>query len=230
MNEMTPLQSGTTSSPKTNRAIKVVLLGNQSVGKTSIRSQFVHRYFSTSYKATIGADFLSYRIRTKDQHLVTLQIWDTAGQERFNAVSKAFYRGADIAILVYDITNPESFYDLSMWLDNFIMYCNNSRVSLLLVGNKLDNSTIRQISFRQAVEFANLNLVDEGLIDDLKQDVLETSAKNYHDVEKLFKRCGELGYRKLTEDTMTSLNFDSVDVGNPLNRQHSKSSGWFSCC
>lgn len=89
--------------------VKVVLLGDQSVGKTSLRSQYLYRYFSSMYKATIGADFLMKRVRTPDDQIMDLQIWDTAGQERFNAVSRAFYRGADIGVIVYDITNAESF-------------------------------------------------------------------------------------------------------------------------
>ncbi|VEU21820.1 DEKNAAC102331 [Brettanomyces naardenensis] len=194
-----------------SRSIKLVLLGDQGVGKTSLRCQFLYHYFSSSYKATIGADFLMYKAKTKDDSFIDLQIWDTAGQERFNAVSRAFYRGADIGIFVYDITNSESFYDLSKWIENFLSNCGSSKPFVMIVGNKIDNETIRQISYRQAVEFASTQ-VEEGLIRDVKMDVIETSAKNYRDVEKLFARCGELGEIKLKDDDMVMMSFGSVDV------------------
>eukprot|EP01084_Bolivina_argentea_P049714 91424_1 len=82
--------------------LKVVILGDASVGKTSIRNRFVNDKFSKEYKATIGADFLTKEIFIDDKS-VTIQIWDTAGQERFQSLGVAFYRGSDSCILLYDI-------------------------------------------------------------------------------------------------------------------------------
>ncbi|KAF0721376.1 hypothetical protein AaE_010076, partial [Aphanomyces astaci] len=85
--------------------LKVIILGDSGVGKTSLMNQYVNQKFTNQYKATIGADFLTKEIMS-DEKLVTMQIWDTAGQERFQSLGVAFYRGADACVLVYDITNP----------------------------------------------------------------------------------------------------------------------------
>ncbi|KDO21184.1 hypothetical protein SPRG_11043 [Saprolegnia parasitica CBS 223.65] len=99
--------------------LKVIILGDSGVGKTSLMNQYVNQKFSTQYKATIGADFLTKEIML-DEKLVTMQIWDTAGQERFQSLGVAFYRGADACVLVYDITNPTSFDKLDSWRDEFL--------------------------------------------------------------------------------------------------------------
>lgn len=195
--------------------VKVVLLGDQSVGKTSLRSQYLYRYFSSMYKATIGADFLMKRVRTPDDQIMDLQIWDTAGQERFNAVSRAFYRGADIGVIVYDITNAESFYHLAKWVDDFVANSGGSRPYLMIVGNKRDNASTRQISYRQAVEFATKQ-VEDGLIGDIDKDVVETTAKRHQDVVDLFSRCAELGAQKMKNDALSPMSFDDIDASNAV--------------
>merc|ERR1712078_475636 len=82
--------------------LKVIILGDSGVGKTSLMNQYVNKKFSTQYKATIGADFLTKEVMVGDR-LVTMQIWDTAGQERFQSLGVAFYRGADACVLVFDV-------------------------------------------------------------------------------------------------------------------------------
>lgn len=206
------------SSSNPQRAVKIVLLGDQGVGKTSLRCQFLYHYFSSTYRATIGADFLMHRMKSSDGTIVDLQIWDTAGQERFNAVSKAFYRGSDIGVIVYDITNSESFYHLAKWLDNFVANCGGSKPFIMIVGNKLDHDTTRQISMRQAVEFAT-SQIEEGLMQDVKLDVIEVSAKNKTQVNGLFQRCAELAALKLKNDDLMPISFDSVDVASEMPEQ-----------
>ncbi|TPX69100.1 hypothetical protein SpCBS45565_g02704 [Spizellomyces sp. 'palustris'] len=78
--------------------LKVVLLGDGGVGKTSLRYQFIHKRFTLAYKATIGADFITREVETEDGRKVAMQIWDTAGQERFQSLGIAFYRGADACV------------------------------------------------------------------------------------------------------------------------------------
>lgn len=99
--------------------LKVIILGDSGVGKTSLMNQYVNNKFSEQYKATIGADFCTKDV-TIDDKLVTLQIWDTAGQERFQSLGVAFFRGADACILVYDMTNPKSFESLDKWRKDFL--------------------------------------------------------------------------------------------------------------
>ncbi|OWB84145.1 hypothetical protein B5S33_g2785 [[Candida] boidinii] len=210
------------------RVVKVVLIGDQAVGKTSLRSQFVHHIFSNSYKATIGCDFLTSSVLTKDGEYVNLQLWDTAGEERFNSLSQAFYRGTDIAILVYDITRPETFHNLTKWLNTFLQFCHTSNPSIIIVGNKNDKHLLKQISHRQAREFAAKNLNNE-IINDSNLDIIETSSKSYLEVEKLFKRVAELSIIRFKELNQPELNFDSIDISNPLFNNNNNNS-WFSCC
>ncbi|CAG2198743.1 RAB7A [Mytilus edulis] len=91
--------------------LKVIILGDSGVGKTSLMNQYVNKKFSNQYKATIGADFLTKEVMVDDR-LVTMQIWDTAGQERFQSLGVAFYRGADCCVLVFDVTVPNTFKQL----------------------------------------------------------------------------------------------------------------------
>ena len=95
-------------SGKQRHFLKVVVLGDSSVGKTSIMHKYVKQTFSKNYKATIGADFMTKELLV-DEKLVTIQIWDTAGQERVMTLGPAFYKGADCCVIVYDITDERSF-------------------------------------------------------------------------------------------------------------------------
>ncbi|KAJ6480440.1 P-loop containing nucleoside triphosphate hydrolase protein, partial [Mycena sanguinolenta] len=107
---------------------KVVVIGASGVGKTSLRGQYISARFSTSYRATIGADFITKTLPAPPSSSssgaaqaepITLQIWDTAGQERFASLASAFFRGADAAILMYDVTAPETLHALRRWWDEF---------------------------------------------------------------------------------------------------------------
>jgi hypothetical protein len=100
--------------------LKVIILGDSGVGKTSLMNQYVNKKFNAQYKATIGADFLTKEV-TVDDRLVTMQIWDTAGQERFQSLGVAFYRGADSCVLVYDVLQPKTFDNLDSWKDEFLI-------------------------------------------------------------------------------------------------------------
>jgi len=90
------------------KLLKIVILGDSGVGKTSLMERYVNERFVQQYKATIGADFLSKEIAIDDK-LVNMAIWDTAGQERYQSLGPAFYRGADACLLVYDVTDLKSF-------------------------------------------------------------------------------------------------------------------------
>ena len=100
--------------------LKVIILGDSGVGKTSLLNRYVNNKFDNRYQATIGADF-----RTKETEvegtLVTLQIWDTAGQERYQSLGSAFYRGADACLLVFDLSSQESFRNLTAWHHEFMV-------------------------------------------------------------------------------------------------------------
>ncbi|KAI9607036.1 hypothetical protein KEM48_001638 [Puccinia striiformis f. sp. tritici PST-130] len=129
--------------------LKVIILGDSGVGKTSLMNQYVNKRFSTQYKATIGADFLTKEVYIESpdpsnpssinpqqpasssvvahnsnngsDRVVTMQLWDTAGQERFQSLGVAFYRGADCCVLVFDVNSSKSFETLDSWRDEFLI-------------------------------------------------------------------------------------------------------------
>lgn len=161
--------------------LKVIILGDSGVGKTSLMNQYVNGKFSNSYKATIGADFLTKEVMIDDK-LVTLQIWDTAGQERFQSLGVAFYRGADACILVYDITNPNSFEKLNKWRSEFINQANISEPDnfpFVVIGNKVDKEGSRAVPKSNATQWCKSF---EGKAIPL----YETSAKENSKVEGCF--------------------------------------------
>lgn len=122
------------------KLLKVIVLGDSGVGKTSLMNQFVSQRFSASYKATIGADFLCKDLTVSGTD-VTLQCWDTAGQERFQSLGVAFYRGSDCCILVFDVTSQKSFDNLSFWIDEFLIQSaprDPDSFPFVVLGNKTD--------------------------------------------------------------------------------------------
>ena len=132
--------------------LKVILLGDSGVGKTSLMNRYQTGAFTGQYKATIGADFLSKDLTVTDPTTglpkpCTLQIWDTAGQERFQSLGTAFYRGADACLLVYDVTDPRSLDHLESWKEEFLRNVvggfggeGPSDFSFVVLGNKIDRS------------------------------------------------------------------------------------------
>ncbi|KAI0042007.1 ras-domain-containing protein [Auriscalpium vulgare] len=127
------------------RTVKLVVIGNSGVGKTSLRGQYVSGRFSTGYRATIGADFITKTLphHSNPEESVTLQIWDTAGQERFSSLSSAFFRGADAAVLMFDVNQPESLHALERWWAEFRERAPVSDEEMedyccVVVGNKID--------------------------------------------------------------------------------------------
>jgi Ras-related protein Rab-7A len=196
---------------------QVLLLGDASVGKTSIRSQFVHHRFSAAYRATMGCDFLTSRVEADEPGLGTvgLQVWDTAGQERFNSLGFSFYRGADVAVLVYDMTNAESFQNLSKWVHSFHEHCMVREPILLLVGNKSDKMDYRVISFRQAKEFCEEHF-NKTVNSNVDRVCLETSAKDDVGIRVLFKRIATLVAKRQQENPSSFEVMDStIEIDQP---------------
>eukprot|EP00696_Hemimastix_kukwesjijk_P004275 gnl/Hemi2/15275_TR5143_c0_g1_i1.p2 gnl/Hemi2/15275_TR5143_c0_g1~~gnl/Hemi2/15275_TR5143_c0_g1_i1.p2 ORF type:complete len:213 (+),score=65.48 gnl/Hemi2/15275_TR5143_c0_g1_i1:110-748(+) len=155
--------------------LKVIILGDSNVGKTSLMNQYVHKKFNQQYKATIGADFLTKEIAVDDR-LVTMQIWDTAGQERFQSLGVAFYRGADCCVLTFDVTNPKSFDSLDTWKEEFLVQASpaeSSNFPFVVLGNKVDKMD-RYITEKRAQTWCN------------QIPYFETSAKENINVEQAF--------------------------------------------
>ncbi|OEL32215.1 GTP-binding protein YPTM1, partial [Dichanthelium oligosanthes] len=153
---------------------KLLLIGDSSVGKSCFLLRFADDSYVDSYISTIGVDFKIHTIEM-DGKTIKLQIWDTAGQERFRTITSSYYRGAHGIIIVYDITDMESFNNVKQWLSEIDRYANDS-VCKLLVGNKCDLAESR------AVETA----VAQAYADEIGIPFLETSAKESINVEEAF--------------------------------------------
>ena len=130
-----------------------MLIGNSAVGKSSLLLRFSDNTFSESFLPTIGVDF---KIRTFEMNgkTVKLQIWDTAGQERFKTITSSYYKGAQGIILVYDITDRQSFKDVENWLAEVEKHASENVIKLL-VGNKCDLESARAVTFEEGKEFAD---------------------------------------------------------------------------
>jgi Ras-related protein Rab-1A len=164
---------------------KVIITGDSGTGKSCLLTQLAEKTFSDSYQATIGVDFKIKMMKIQGS-ANKLQIWDTAGQERFRTITSAYYRAAQGVVLCYDITDQDSFNNLSAWLNDIDRYCASEPV-IILVGNKNDLAEKRKIMPPTGKEFAD------------KRNMLfvETSAKDNASVEKCFKMlCDELYNRK----------------------------------
>ncbi len=117
--------------------LKIVLAGDQAVGKTSIRKRYLGECFEGKYMLTIGTEFSLKKVKIDDTEM-NLQIWDLAGQQQFKAVRTLYYQGATGAILVYDVTNRQTFDNLPIWIDELIMHNGNHLVPILILANKID--------------------------------------------------------------------------------------------
>jgi len=153
---------------------KLLLIGDSGVGKSYLLLRFADDTYTESYISTIGVDF---KIRTIELEgkTVKLQIWDTAGQERFRTITSSYYRGAHGIIVVYDVTDNDTFTNVKQWLQEIDRYASEG-VNKLLVGNKSDLTSKKVVEYGVAKEFA----------DQLSIPFLKTSAKNATNVEQAF--------------------------------------------
>ena len=174
---------------------KVLLIGNSSVGKSSLLLRFVDNQWNDLFVPTIGVDF---KIRTMeiDNKNVKLQIWDTAGQERFKNITASYYRGAHGIFVVYDISDTESFKNINNWLIEIEKNANKN-VYKILVGNKCDLEDKRTVSYQQGKELAET----------YGMQFIETSAKSNTNVDEAFHLLGR-------EVMKMSLNDKEKNFGN----------------
>eukprot|EP00941_MAST-03F_sp_MAST-3F-sp1_P001178 g1178.t1 len=179
--------------PEYDFLFKLLLIGDSGVGKSCLLLRFADDTYTESYISTIGVDF---KIRTieLDGKTIKLQIWDTAGQERFRTITSSYYRGAHGIIIVYDVTDMDSFQNVKAWLHEIDRYAAEN-VNKLLVGNKCDLKEKRAVEEAHAKEFA----------DTLGITFLETSAKNATNVEHAFLRMAS----QIKANTVTDLKDDN---------------------
>ena len=173
---------------KPDYTIKYIIVGNAYVGKSNIIYRFVENKFSENYKATINLDF-SYKNMKINDKIFRIQLWDTAGQEEFQSISRGYYKSGACALVVYDITDRETFNNVSSWVEE----CKNngpSTITLVLVGNKIDLEDKRQVTYEEGEDFANRN----------NMQFFETSALNGTNIDKLFNDTVESINRKIEDN------------------------------
>ncbi|UJR35735.1 hypothetical protein I4U23_028485 [Adineta vaga] len=176
-----------------NRSVsyKVVLLGEGSVGKTSIVLRYTENLFNDKHIETQQASFKTKKL-TLDGRRVELAIWDTAGQERFRALGPLYYREANGAILVFDITDEDSFERVKSWVKELRRMLGND-VVLCIVGNKIDLEKDRHVSMQAAEEYAK----------SVNAKLYHSSAKLSKGIEELFN---DLAHRMLEKTPSTAAN------------------------
>lgn len=197
---------------KNNKSLskyKIVFLGEQGVGKTSLITRFMYDTFDDHYQATIGIDFLSKTMYLDDK-TIRLQLWDTAGQERFRSLIPSYIRDSRVAIVVYDITKKKSFEFIDKWIEDVKNERGEDNVILCIVGNKSDLSDERQVSTEEGEQKAKV----------LGANIfMETSTKVGYNVKNLFKKIA----KSLPEfqDDNNSNNNDAV-LDKSLSSTHSQ--------
>ena len=168
--------------------VKIVLLGNINVGKTSIASRYCKNSFNEHHINTIGGAYQQQKVVLNNGAIVKLHIWDTSGQERFRAMTNLYYRDAQVAILTYDITNEGSFNSIEFWINELKFKVENENMLLFLAGNKCDVSDEeRKVPKSKGKKFA----------EDNNMFFYETSAKTGAGVKELFGDVASKVYEQL---------------------------------
>ncbi|KAJ3352985.1 GTP-binding protein ypt1 [Allomyces macrogynus ATCC 38327] len=192
--------------PEYDYLFKLLLIGDSGVGKSCLLLRFADDTYTESYISTIGVDF---KIRTIELEgkTVKLQIWDTAGQERFRTITSSYYRGAHGIIVVYDVTDADTFKNVKNWLQEIDRYAVEG-VNKLLVGNKSDLVGKKVVDYNEAKAFA----------DSLGISFLETSAKSATNVEQAFLTMAKqikdrMGNNNATQQTKSTVN---IKPGQPV--------------
>ncbi len=205
-------------------SFRYIIIGDTEVGKSSLLLQFTERQFNNAHEMTIGVEMGNRSVKVNGSN-VKLEIWDTAGQESYLSITRSYYRGSDGCLLVYDICNRTSFESLSMWLSEARQNSNNPNLVILMIGNKADLESDRQVSKKEAIEFASAN----GL------SFMELSAKNHDAVELAFLQTAESIADKIAEYGKARANGiqlanRSQDSTRQTAQEKSKSNSLDACC
>jgi len=146
--------------------IKIIVVGDSGVGKTNLINRFASDKFDTNSKATIGVEFV-YKTLKINKEVIKVEVWDTAGQERYRAITSSYYKGAKGAIIVYDITNEDSFNNVESWM-NEVTKKGKTDMQFLLVGNKKDLVNDRKVTEQKGIDKAkelNMNLFEASALE-----------------------------------------------------------------
>ena len=159
--------------------IKIILVGERNVGKTSIINQYITKSFSISMNQTVACDKILKDIKICNKKLI-LEIWDTAGQEKYRAINKIFMKNSQIVLLVYDITQKESFTELEYWYEMTKEINNSKNTIFVICANKCDLFEQQIISKEEGINFAK-NICNNSLF-------FEISSKDFESINNLFNK------------------------------------------
>ena len=189
-----------------NYLLKYIIIGDSAVGKSNILTQYVYEKFNEEFQSTLGVEFASKNVII-DGKIYRIQIWDTAGAENFRSITRAYYKNSICAFIVYDITQRNTFENVKLWLDDIHNQCPQTTL-LVLVGNKIDLESERQISYEEGEDFAQKN----------NMYFFETSAKTGKNIENLFLKSVKTINERIQEDFYDLKTGNcGIKVGNAVN-------------
>jgi small GTP-binding protein len=178
--------------------LKLIVLGDEFSGKSSILHRYKNKDFILNNSSTIGVDFVTSIINHNNNEY-TLHIWDTSGQEKFDSIIVSYYRNIAVAIIVFDLSNIESFNNIKKWFTNIDYYCNKD-ITIKLIGNKCDQSI-------------NVNQHDINLLcRDYNVDYFEVSAKDNINIDSVFENIVEDIDNKLTNCDLVPSNKNGIMI------------------
>lgn len=186
---------------------KTLIIGDSSVGKSNLLLRFSDNIFHDTFLPTIGVDFKIKNISVYDKS-IKLNIWDTAGQDRFRTITSAYYKGAQGVIIVYDVTDRQTFENIQNWRQEVKKNAGEC-VQVLMVGNKCDLQDSRAVSTKEA----------QDLADSLNMLYIETSAKTGERVEEVFTTLSKQIYDALPENEKNIGKQGSQSLTNQRQRQ-----------
>lgn len=203
-------------------SVKIVVVGNSGVGKSNILNRLVNEEFMDDCRATVGVELYTKIYKVNDK-IVKVHLWDTAGQERYKAITAAYYRGSKGALVVYDITNKDSFDNVDKWITE-VQALGGKNISLVVCGNKSDLEEKRQVSFEEGISKSKNN----------EYMFLETSALTSSNVEEAFKQLLSQIYTTSIKDNKKISNEEFTTNGTSINinseNKNSKDKKDKGCC
>ena len=203
-----------------NYLFKILILGDSFVGKTNMIKRFLDDEFESNTKETVGVEYGSKNFTMENGDVVNAQLWDTAGQERYRSMTKAYYKGAKGALLVFDLTRRSTFDNIDNWIIDLKTNCDKNML-IMIIGNKLDLEEERDVSKDEAQTKAEqYNLA-----------YMETSAKNGDNSEKAFHEIVEQIYKNAdlmakNDATIEENNGEGINLANKEDEEKKKSG----CC
>jgi len=200
---------------------KIVLIGNSGVGKSCLLQTFLQSNTDQTSQATLGVDFKICSIHIDDQ-IIKLQLWDTAGQERFRSMVNSYYKGAHAVLLVYDITNKQSFIDIDHWLFDVERH-SDKNVTKILVGNKKDLEDERQVSIEEGQDYAR----------QLKVSFFETSIQESEGVTRIFTTAAHqvnARFHMQTQSMRKNMRIARLSTAKSIHANDEASMSTYKCC